>query len=311
MMKLARGFCDLNISATDTDLRQTVLKALSVGYQTLALNRHVTDNSTAAAGGGGGKKKKKGDFSSVPPPPKLALTPDELRRHGITRPPVILTRLTVTYANPDSPFLAKHKEVIRQYDLLALTPTSDKALKQTVTQSAVEVDIIALSLEERGTRFARKLLRMAKDRNMYFELSYGPCLSEGRSRQQTIALAHSLHQSLRSANIIVSSGAHLPSQVRQPYDVINLGRFFGLTEAGSKAALASTAHNLVYCAAMRRTGVAKCAAQVTLLKVGAEEEEEEEEGRRVGGGKGVKRKRLESKFEGLEDARKYLKAGCA
>lgn len=61
-MKLARGFCDLNISATDTDLRQTVLKALSVGYQTLALNRHVTDTSTATAGGGGGggKKKKKG-----------------------------------------------------------------------------------------------------------------------------------------------------------------------------------------------------------------------------------------------------------
>lgn len=146
----------------------------------------------------------------MPPPPKLVLTPDELRRHGITRTPVILTRLTVTHANPDSPFLAKHKEVIRQYDLLALTPMSDKALKQVrgwagtlkqvfpcivpccpyplkagwlfsgwlthpppfqmVTQSAVEVDIIALSLEDRGTRFARKLLRMAKDRNMYFEV---------------------------------------------------------------------------------------------------------------------------------------------
>lgn len=42
--------------------------------------------------------------------------------------------------------------------------------EQTVSQSSLEVDIIALSLQERGTRYARKLLRMAKERNIYFEV---------------------------------------------------------------------------------------------------------------------------------------------
>ena len=56
-MKLARGFCDLNISATDTDLKKTVLKALSIGYQTVAINREVTDSCQHQSG----KKRKKGE----------------------------------------------------------------------------------------------------------------------------------------------------------------------------------------------------------------------------------------------------------
>lgn len=147
------------------------------------------------------------------------------------------------------------------------------------------------------------------------QLSYSPCLTEGTSRQQTIALAHSLHQVLHSTNVVITSRARLPGQLRQPYDVINLGRFLGLTEAGSKAAVATTAHNLVYCAAMRRAGAAQCAAQVTVLpdaapgpapgkKLNKKEWEEEK-------AKGKKRQHSAAKFEGLEDARKYLKTAAA
>lgn len=117
------------------------------------------------------------------------------------------------------------------------------------------------------------------------QLSYGLCITDSSSRQQTITLAHILHHSSRSANIIITSQARVPSHLRHPYDVINLGRFFGLTEAGAKAAVVSMAHNVVYCAAMRRQGVARCAAQVTLLKDSD----------------------AHSKYEGLENARKYLK----
>lgn len=65
---------------------------------------------------------------------------------------------------------------------------------------------------------------------------------------------------------------------------MNLGRFFGLTEAGAKEALVSLSHNVVYCAAARRKGMSKCLAQVTVLSKG-------------------NRKR---KFEGLENAAKYI-----
>lgn len=54
-MELAKGFCDLNIAAATNDLKQTVLKALSIGYQTIAINTEVTDTTTNDK-----KKKKKG-----------------------------------------------------------------------------------------------------------------------------------------------------------------------------------------------------------------------------------------------------------
>ncbi|KAK8722944.1 hypothetical protein OTU49_011964 [Cherax quadricarinatus] len=278
-MKLARGFCDLNISAMDTDLKKTVLKALSIGYQTIAINREVTDNSTPD------KKRKKGNFPMVPPPPKFKLSEEDLREHSITREPVILTRITVTYSDPGSAFLSKFREVIKQYDIIAFTPTTEGALKQTVSQTLVDVDIISLNIDEGGTRFARKLLCLAVERDIYFELSYGPCIRSSCSRQQTITLSHILHQCSRSANIIVTSRARTPRDLRHPYDVMNLGRFFGLTEAAARGAIASQAHNVVYCAAARRKGAAKCVAQVTLL---------ETSNSRV-------------KYEGLDNARKYLK----
>lgn len=74
---------------------------------------------------------------------------------------------------------------------------------------------------------------------------------------------------------------------------MNLGRFFGLTEAGAKAAVVTMGHNVVYCAMMRRQGVAKCAAQVTLLKNADGQDDSL------------------AKYEGLDDARKYLKTQSA
>ncbi|KAG7169147.1 ribonuclease P protein subunit p30-like [Homarus americanus] len=279
-MKLARGFCDLNISASDEDLKNTVLKALSIGYQTVAINREVIDNSTSEK-----KKRKKGDFPMVPPPPKLELSEEDLRQHGITREPVILTRITVTYSDPGSAFLSKFREVIKQYDIIAFTPTTEGALKQTVCQTLVDVDIISLNPNEQGARFARKLLRLAVERDIYFELSYGPCILNSGSRQRTITLSHILHQCSRSANIIVTSQARVPSHLRHPYDVMNLGRFFGLTEGAAKQAIVSLSHNVVYCAASRRKGAAKCVAQVTFLDTDTPK----------------------SKFDGLGNARKFLK----
>ncbi|KAK3854924.1 hypothetical protein Pcinc_038645 [Petrolisthes cinctipes] len=216
-MKVARGFCDLNIAA-GTDLKATVLKALTMGYQTVAINTEITDNTTPDTK----RKKKRGDFPNVPPPPKLILTEADLRKHNITRDPIILTRITLTYSDPGSPFLSKYRDVIKQYDVIAFTPTTEVALKQTVSQNLVEVDIISLSAVEGETRFSRKLLHSAIEKNIYYEVCYGPCIVGSGSRQQTISLAHSLHRKIRSANIIVSSRARTPDQLRPPYDVMNL-----------------------------------------------------------------------------------------
>ncbi|XP_042862385.1 ribonuclease P protein subunit p30-like [Penaeus japonicus] len=281
-MELAKGFCDLNIAAATSDLKSTVLKALSIGYQTVAINTEVVDNSATEK-----KKKKKGNEAPlVPPPPKLKLTPEELKQHKITKEPLILTRITVTYSDPGSAFLSKYKDALKQYDIIAFTPITEAALKQCVTQTLVDVDIISLSPSEIKGRPAWKLIRLAVERDIYFEICYAPCLANQSSRQNTIILSHILHQSTRSANVVITSQARHPNQLRHPYDVMNLGRFFSLSEGAAKESIGMLAHNAVYCALARQRGASKCAAQVTVLK-------EESPAK---------------KFKGLDDARALAKS---
>ena len=56
-MARAKGFCDLNIPTTATYLKETVLNAVAMGYQTIAINYYVTD--TMEDTGGSDKKKRK------------------------------------------------------------------------------------------------------------------------------------------------------------------------------------------------------------------------------------------------------------
>lgn len=281
-MELAKGFCDLNIAAATNDLKQTVLKALSIGYQTIAINTEVTDTTTNDK-----KKKKKGnEVPLVPAPQKLKLTPEDLKQHKITKEPVILTRITVTYSEPSSSFLSKYKDALKQYDIIAFTPTTEGALKQCVTQTLVDVDVISLSPAELKGRPAWKLIRLAVEKCIYFEICYAPCLANQSSRQGTIVLSHVLHQSCRSANIILTSQARHPSQLRHPYDVMNLGRFFALSEGAAKESIGMLAHSAVYCALARKRGASKCAAQVEVLK----------------------EESAAKKFKGLDDARALAKS---
>ena len=55
---VGKNFCDLNIVATDSHLRETVLQALKLGYQTIAINTEVTDSWSSESKK---KKRKKGD----------------------------------------------------------------------------------------------------------------------------------------------------------------------------------------------------------------------------------------------------------
>lgn len=290
-MTRAKGYCDLNISATDPDLKATVLKALSLGYQTIAVNRYVTDTLAGSVEKEGGSKKRKkghesGNESLVPPPVKLNISAMDLQRHKITREPIILSRITITHSDPASPFLSKYAGAIRQYDLIAITPENDVTLKQIVWSKVVDVDIISLVPETSSFQLSRSLLRSAIERDIYFEICYGPCLTDIHARKQTIALSHFLHRTSRSGNIIITSQAKNPKQLRYPYDIINVGKFLGLSEFAAKAAIANMAHNCIYCATARRRGVSKCAVQINII------DQDSENG----------------KYEGLENASEYLKA---
>ncbi|XP_076056226.1 ribonuclease P protein subunit Rpp30 [Oratosquilla oratoria] len=281
----AKGFCDLNISANDNDLKPVVLKALSLGYQTIAINREISEPESSS---NEKKKKKKGDSGlQVPSPPTLKLTEDELKKHKIKRPPVILTRLTVAYADKGSAFLHKLRDsgALTKYDIIAFRPRSEGAFRQ-VCQANMDVDIISFDIGDRDFRISRKMLNLAIERDLYFEICYAPCIARSSSRQDTIVLAHDIYQSARGRNIFISSGTKVTTHLRQPYDVANLGRLFGLSEGAAKEAVLTTCHDLVYAAWCRRVGLNKCSAVVVNL--------ENSRGQTT-------------KFKGLDDPRNCLK----
>ncbi|CAL4083429.1 unnamed protein product, partial [Meganyctiphanes norvegica] len=281
-MHKARGFCDLNIVFTTVeDTKQTVLKAAQLGYRTIAVNLEVTDESNS--------KQKKKKECECPTPPSIVLTAEDLKRYNLRQPPVILTRITITYSDPGSRLIYKSKYK-NLYDIMAYTPTTENAMKQLCQPSAHDPDIISLDPNISECRYARKLIKSAIKKDTYFEISYSGCLGDTSvSRRNTIQLAQNLHQIARSMNIIVTSRARHPSQLRAPYDVINLGRFFALTEAGAKEAILGHAQGVVHCASVRRTGLSKFHCSVANLQHTENLNNNKQ------------------KYEGLENPRKYLK----
>jgi len=285
-MHKARGFCDLNIVFTTIeDTKQTVLKAAQLGYRTIAVNLEVQDENNIKQ-----KKKKECD---VPTPPSIVLTPEDLKRYNLRQAPLILTRLTITYSDKASTLIYKSKTK-NDFDILAYTPTSENAMQQLCQPSAQDPDIISLDPNILVGRKARKLIKGAIKKDVYFEICYSACLGDSSAgRRNTIHLAQNLHQVARSMNIIVTSRARHPSQLRAPYDVINLGRFLALTEAGAKEAVCGHAHNVVECGSVRRTGLSKFHCSVTKLQDDNKDNEYLNDNK--------------EKYEGLENPRKYLK----
>ncbi|KAH0521314.1 Ribonuclease P protein subunit p30, partial [Microtus ochrogaster] len=79
----------------------------------------------------------------------------------------------------------------------------------------------------------------AIDRGLGFELVYGPAIRDATMRRYTISNALSLMQICRGKNVILSSAAEKPLEIRGPYDVANLGLLFGLSESEAKAAVST------------------------------------------------------------------------
>lgn len=82
-------------------------------------------------------------------------------------------------------------------------------------------------------------ISVAIDRDLSFELVYSPAIKDSTVRRYTISNALNLMQICRGKNVIISSAAERPLEIRGPYDVANLGLLFGLTENTAKAAVST------------------------------------------------------------------------
>ncbi|XP_031507781.1 ribonuclease P protein subunit p30 [Papio anubis] len=208
-------FADLDVRAGSDlkALRGLVETAAHLGYSVVAIN-HIVDF----------KEKKQ---------VKLCLM------QGKSRPIKILTRLTIIVSDPSHcNVLRATSSRARLYDVVAVFPKTEKLFHIACTH--LDVDLVCITVTEKlPFYFKRPPINVAIDRGLAFELVYSPAIKDSTMRRYTISNALNLMQICKGKNVIISSAAERPLEIRGPYDVANLGLLFGLSESDAKAAVST------------------------------------------------------------------------
>jgi len=220
-------FHDLNVvyKPGDAGLTQTISFLAELEYSVIALSLSVT-----------------GKLSATPEP---VILPDDPR--GMT----LLTRLNLTISDPSQ----NHRLASLQsaYSLIALRPTTDKALQ--LCCGSLECDIISLDLSTRLPFVLKfKTVASALQRGVRFEICYSPGIAGGSdARRNLITGATSLIRATRGRGIIISSEAKNALDCRGPWDVINLAQIWGLNQEICKEAVCEEAGKVTKLANLKRT----------------------------------------------------------
>uniref|UniRef100_A0A182RRK8 Uncharacterized protein n=1 Tax=Anopheles funestus TaxID=62324 RepID=A0A182RRK8_ANOFN len=235
------GFTDLCIPEARADVLEPIIReAIELGYRNLAIEQiiDVTTDANAAS---------KQDV--VPKP--YCLKNLKASFGGQIR---FFNRLTVIFSDASVSLVLNKSNNIRCYNLIAALPTTLGGL-QYACQTMV-CDIITHNSSTNPLRLARKYYYLAVERDIAFELKYAPTIVDSSERKATIGRAHRYHSVGKSKNVIISSEAKNPFQLRSPYDLANLGLIFGLSEEQSKESIRGIPNKILLSAESRRFGKA-------------------------------------------------------
>lgn len=243
------GFYDLNIRVERQNsnymktLIDTLKTAYKLGYDTVAVNTILEADALQ------GKKEK---ANPIPPPlsiPLNAIIDEKTCRQKFT----VLQRLTVTINDPAQTHKLQTSQEVKHYDMLAVLPENDKSFQ--LCCSTLDIDIITFYNSTKLPLFLKhQQVGMALDRGIFFEINYATSLGDRIARRHTISNARSIISVCKRKNVIVSSQALQPMDLRGPYDVINLCALFGLKAAQSRDAVTMCARRAVLKAECRKSG---------------------------------------------------------
>lgn len=236
------GFSDLCVSKEYDTKKYYLFERL--GFNTIAIDTYVEEIDEEPK-----KKKKKGEIKEkkdfIPPPLDI---PNDT--YGTLN---LLQRITVGFSDSSIAIKMNNSENLKKYDLIAVVPKTLQAFQYAC--GTLEVDIISFDPESRiPFKVSRKLYRQAVERGIFFELMYAPAIKDSSARKNIISTAHNYHAVGKLKNIIISSSAEKPIQVRSVHDVINLGFIFGLNNNTSLEAIRSNTRQLILKAQGRKYG---------------------------------------------------------
>ena len=164
----------------------------------------------------------------------------------------IFTRISIIYSDPSVQLAVNKSQNLKKYDIVAAIPTTENAFQHAAM--TFNCDIITYNTETIRLKMNRKMYFSAVNRKIAFEIKYAPAIIDSNMRKEIITRAHRYHSYGKSRNIIISSEAKSPFQLRSPYDIANLGLIFGLSEEQSKCSISAIARKVVVHGVTRRHG---------------------------------------------------------
>ncbi|XP_015112447.1 ribonuclease P protein subunit p30 [Diachasma alloeum] len=269
------GFYDLCINfdgGNKENLRRLLSRLYEMGYRTVAINQTLDESALEVEK----KKKKKGEKTENKDPLATVINPFDVEdiKNEFKKKLCILSRLTFTFADTAKTYTLGQSTGLKKFDLYGVMPKNQAALQFACSQ--VNVDIVTINSSSGSFKFTRKLYLQAVERGVHFEIRYADVI-ERSTRKSAIHYSHLFHVYGKSRNVIVSSGTGDYTMIRNPYDIINLGALFGLSEVKAKAAVLGQCHHLILKAEGRRFGKAVFAIKITEESPASDEDGEDED----------------------------------
>lgn len=272
------SFGDLNIPV-GPKCRQICESAIHLGYKILAISTPVVASNClpqTKSGGGGGKQAKKrkleertggilsataaqfANQGGVPPFEMPDWANELLKKHNDVR---VLSRLTIIFSDINHLQQVISQESVSSYDLIAVVPTSSDALLSCIITTAIIFDIVSFDLE--GPHWIQRIKlnmqkgKVAAEKDVFFELTYGPSLHGDQACENMVYLGNCLVEDIctrRFKNIVISSGASSPHELRSPTDVHGIGSLCGIDETTTRIATRENVLRIISKADSRRFG---------------------------------------------------------
>ncbi|GAB6025049.1 Ribonuclease P protein subunit p30 [Chamberlinius hualienensis] len=249
------GFYDLNIIVERGNkghmetLVEMLHTAYILGYDTVAVNTVVEVDSNVNPPKG--KKKGQEKAEKIPLPLEISVA-DVIKNKVRHQKFTILQRLTIVINDPSQTHQIQSSKVAKLYDILAVQPETDSALRMCC--STLDVDMITYCMDVKSNFFPTfKQLGLAIGRGLFFELTYVPALGSSAARRNSICNGRRVVSACNKKNLIVSSQAKKSSDIRSPYDVVNLCFLFDLDGARALDAVSACPRQVVMKAECRKS----------------------------------------------------------
>ncbi|EGT48395.1 hypothetical protein CAEBREN_22700 [Caenorhabditis brenneri] len=168
---------------------------------------------------------------------------------------------------------------VMSYDIVAVRP-GEPAVLDTLSRKTELFDIITIDhLEENRGKWlsASKVMDRIRNDGVCYEIAYAESLMPA-TRKNVLFNGRVLIRSLKSKNVILSSGAETMLDLRSPVDVMNMSLLWGVANSDARKMISGFPKNLLLQAECRGTGNGDvCSMKLSDAEKLAGEEDEKEE----------------------------------